>query len=383
MIAKCVEPQYELKEAFKNIDNAMKVLQFITDTQTKALQDYRTIVVDLHSVKFNILNWKVEHLLFVLGTISFKHCLLQRYLEGQKYLTWNICCNSLNYKPLFVYDFPKTIKNKTIEIHNENVWLPNVIDMWYKDIDFPTKLIGTKVRINSQKGVLQWLGCEVGMYEYKVVSADDEYIVIEISSCGIKFNSFFIKEINLFIRLDYEVCNDFPKIVIKQDDSIIEKLIGATEGKVHVYSTPNLRYEYLDNLTLLVGEHTLLITKFDGLFWDYRVLNRPKEPKNRYEVIVTGQVIPLGEKRTYFQDIFPHTHLKHIDETLQSGEYEIKNISLFTNRHYLDDLYSIIRFYNSIIHNMEQYLQKKENCQKYGDATREQIKDQLLLYCKP
>ena len=52
------------------------------------------------------------------------------------------------------------------------------------------------------------------------------------------------------------------------------------------------------------------------------------------------------------------------------------------NKEYLEDFYHILRFYTSIINNIETYLVKKEKCIELAASIKEQIREKLFFYGK-
>ena len=60
----------------------------------------------------------------------------------------------------------------------------------------------------------------------------------------------------------------------------------------------------------------------------------------------------------------------------------IVKVCALLNQEYLSDYYHILRFYTSIIENIETYLVKKEKCIELAASIKEQIREKIFFYGK-
>lgn len=334
----------DLDICLRESGKARTLLDFITTTQLKALTDYKEIVVALHHIKFNVLNLNLEKLLYSLRSVSDKHRLLQRYLAGQKYLTWDIGYKCKE-KSRFSYHFPTLLKACPLHIPNENLWVENAIDLWFRDIDFFTLLQGQYVRVDSNSGVAQWLGTPRGTFTYAVqtIGDDNEHIRIRIDTQAtpVSFNCFYIPGINLLHRFEDPVDSRAdPSVILKCTQAILDRFIATngTTGAIQLFHVPSLKNQYIHNMQVGIGEcQQICVKKAQGLVWE-------------------------------------------LEETsVAEGIYRIESICLLTNTVFLEDLYQIIHFYQTLVLYLEGYLMKKDKCLESLETLTQQIKEKSMF----
>jgi hypothetical protein len=353
----------DLEDARNNVESACKILEFIYETQTKTLRDYRGIVVELHHIKFNLLNWTLDQLLHSLRNVSFMHGLIQRYLLGQKYLTWDICCKSMNYRPCFFYTFPRTIRNQEMEILNENLWTANPIDLWFEDIDLCTKMMRVSLTVDFSSRTLRVLGSQVQQEcNYRVVSVDTDYVVMDLLLTDVSpppqspppsFNAFYLEEVDLFIELGYVVCKQNPRLIFPSSSAIVEKIEKALVGKAELFRKRSVNYRYLKGVKMCVSFLP------SGRKESLEICGEDKKQNTFSFLCKTGKCEGEGQQRG-----------------------NVVEVCALLNQEYLTDFYHILRFYTTIIDNIETYLVKKEKCLELATSIKDQIREKLVFYGK-